>query len=460
MRTHYLLASLVLACAIPAQTTWLIGPSGHAEIRDVMQLVQDGDTVLVDAGTYFNFDCDKAVTIRAATPGTVTVNFDLASLPSGCGCQCLATKGPTRLQPPPGKSMHIVDIAFGAYQSITPCFSLLAHQVQVTSGRVTFDDCTIDRLSITGAAVHLQDCTIVSQLAGPAIEATQADITIVGGQVTGSNKSSQFLANNAYDGIKTIDSRLHASHVVVTGGDPLTSTIGTFGIHAIGGSLWLSDAAVTGNMQCAVQATGLVRIDRSTLAGSGANCASSPTGASLQGMQRQGGIEIGWPNRRPASLLRLHEARRAARNLARRPADLDRPDATVLHATRHRWGLWPVNVRVRRATSSCAGRRDVLGARCRRRVLPTANDTSCWRRRALTDARIASAMTAVKILDGDFRAKSGTFSDLTARIFNRQKRRKLEMTFVAKAKDGRVLRGTTDGQTIGDIHDAFEAAAM
>tara|TARA_R110002094_G_scaffold11121_3_gene21022 strand:- start:786 stop:1958 length:1173 start_codon:yes stop_codon:yes gene_type:complete len=293
MRTHYLLASLALACAIPAQTTWLIGPSGHAEIRDVMQLVQDGDTVLVDAGNYFNFDCDKAVTIRAATPGTVTVNFNLASLPSGCGCQCLATKGPTRLQPPPGKSMHIVDIAFGAYQSITPCFSLLAHQVQVTSGRVTFDDCTIDRLSITGAAVHLQDCTIVSQLAGPAIEATQADITIVGGQVTGSNKSSQFLANNAYDGIKTIDSRLHASHVVVTGGDPLTSTIGTFGIHAIGGSLWLSDAAVTGNMQCAVQATGLVRIDRSTLAGSGANCASSPTGASLQGIQRQGGIEIG-----------------------------------------------------------------------------------------------------------------------------------------------------------------------
>tara|TARA_R110002072_G_scaffold136285_2_gene278611 strand:- start:45655 stop:45999 length:345 start_codon:yes stop_codon:yes gene_type:complete len=114
-------------------------------------------------------------------------------------------------------------------------------------------------------------------------------------------------------------------------------------------------------------------------------------------------------------------------------------------------------------------------------------------------------MTAVKILDGDFRAKSGTFSDgyfvlagesipvsafasfavepttpkqlggwgmmsefnpmgliaiLTARIFNRQKRRKLEMTFVAKAQDGRVLRGTTDGQTIGDIHDAFEAAAM
>ena len=114
-------------------------------------------------------------------------------------------------------------------------------------------------------------------------------------------------------------------------------------------------------------------------------------------------------------------------------------------------------------------------------------------------------MTAVTVLDGNVGMKSGMFSDgcfvlggesipanafasftvepttpkqlggwgmmsefnpmgliaiLTARIFNRQKRRKLEMTFVAKAKDGRVLRGTTDGQTIGDIHDAFEAAAM
>jgi len=45
-----------------------------------------------------------------------------------------------------------------------------------------------------------------------------------------------------------------------------------------------------------------------------------------------------------------------------------------------------------------------------------------------------------------------------ARFFGPRKRNRMQMTFVATLKDGRKLRGSADGVTIGEIHAAYAAA--
>lgn len=290
-----LVASLALACALPSQATWNVGLGGHAQIRDALLLAAPGDIVLVSPGNYMQFTCTTGVTIRALVPGTVTVSFDFAGLPQACGCSCLATQGPTRFAPPVGQTAHVVGLEFVGSSSITPCFSFIHHRVHVSSGRVTFDDCVFDRssngLNIENAIVHLQDCTVRSIFQGPGIVVDQADLTIVGGSVSGVDAPNGVYTPGS--GIRLTGSRLQASNTTIAGGAMLSATVGSYGIESIGGSLWVSDSTITGDGECAVQATGVVRIDRCTLTGSGVGCASSPTGAPLLGIERQSAIEIG-----------------------------------------------------------------------------------------------------------------------------------------------------------------------
>lgn len=291
-----LVTSLALVCALPSQGILNVGPGGHAQIRDALALAAPGDTVLVSPGNYMDFTCKTGVTIRALVPGTVTVSFDFAGLPPVCGCSCLTGAGPTRFVIPVGETAHVVGLEFVGNSALIPCGpSFIYHRVHVTSGRVTFDDCVFNGgfygLKIASAIVHLQDCTVRSIYFGPGLVANQADVTIVGGSVTGVDAPNGVYAPGS--GISLTNSTLHASHTSIAGGAMLAATIGSHGIEATGGSLWLSDSTVTGHGDCAVDATGLVRIDRCTFTGSGAGCASSPTGAPLVGVERGSAIEIG-----------------------------------------------------------------------------------------------------------------------------------------------------------------------
>ena len=274
-----------------AQSQWFVGPGGYAQIRDVMPLVANGDTVLVAPGTYFPFSCGRAITIRAATPGTVNIAWSYLAVPQTCGCTCLSAQGPVTFYLPTGQTAHVVGLSFGAtFVPFTPCLSSIHQKVQVSGARVTFDNCAIDHLRIDNAAVHLQDCTITSAFVGAGILANSADLTIAGGSVAGASATTSLAAT---PGIQLTNSRLHASGVTVTGGAASATSPGAPGIQATGGSLWLADATVTAGGGCAVSANGLVRIDRSTLNGSGASCALSPTGAPQVGIDRTGPIQIG-----------------------------------------------------------------------------------------------------------------------------------------------------------------------
>ena len=287
-----LLLGLGLTTMGTAQTQWSVGPGGYAQIRDVMDLVGPGDTVVVAPGTYHPFRCVDGITLRAATPGTVTVAFSLLSLPPSCGCTCLSFQGPAEFAVPAGQTAHVVGVSFAGYYSMTPCLSALEQRLVVSSGRVTFDTCTIDRLIVQNAAAHLQDCTLVSAYLGPGLLANGADVTVLGGSIAG-NQAGSFSTVSASPGLLSINSRVHASGVVITGGAASATLAGAPGIQANGGSLWLSDATVTAGGGCAVNAGGTVRIDRSTLNGSGTGCAVSPTGAPLLGIDRAGPIVTG-----------------------------------------------------------------------------------------------------------------------------------------------------------------------
>ncbi|MFK7742926.1 MAG: hypothetical protein AB8H80_21620 [Planctomycetota bacterium] len=293
------LAAAMALCAIAAgqATTWIATPQNP--LRQLMPQVQNGDTVLVAPGSYMGFRCDKGVTIRAQMPGTVTVNFAINLLPSSCGCSCQLKDWSTDLLPPPGHDLHISGIDFGGYQSINVCFGAFRHFVRATGGRVTFDDCRIDRLQLRQTTAHLQGCDVTS-ISGPGIDAQQSNVTIVGGSVAGANVSNVFASVAPAPGIALEASRLQLSHASVQGGDPGTTTQATPGLIASGASsTWVTDTtiAASGSGTCAVEATGVLRIDRSTLigagSGGGAACSTSPLGAPLTGINRQGPIEIG-----------------------------------------------------------------------------------------------------------------------------------------------------------------------
>ncbi len=285
---------LLVASGITAQQQWFVGAGGHAQIRDVMPLVAPGDTVVVAPGTYFQFTCTRGITIRAQTPGTVTVAFHAIALPQPCGCTCMSVnRAAVAFEVPVDQTAHVVGLAFAPFWSLTPCFSVFHQQVVVTGGRATFDDCAIDSLVVAAATVHLQDCTITSAKQGPGITATNANVTVVGGTIRGADAGVVLQSQPAGLAIASTNSRLHACGVAVHGGAASATMPGAPGVVANGGSLWLADANVTAGGGCAVAATGLVRIDRSTLSGGGAGCALSPTGAPLVGIDRAGPITIG-----------------------------------------------------------------------------------------------------------------------------------------------------------------------
>lgn len=290
---------LALASSLAAQTTHFVGPGGFPQIQDAVAAAVDGDTIEVAPGNYFSFDCTLAVTIVAQTPGTVLVDYSLAQLPASCGCSCLAAQAfvaPSVLSPLSGESMHVVGIDFGGFQTITPCFSGIQHFVSVTAGRVTFDSCSIARMRVeTNGVAVLQDCDVAGSDGERGITIDGGDVTIVGGNYVGAGLVGPVFIGFVRPAISMVSGRLHASHASFSAGAPGLTGLTAPGIQQSGGTIWLTDATVTGEGTCAVQSAGVLRMDRVTLidGGGGVVCPTAPVGAPLLGVARNGPITVG-----------------------------------------------------------------------------------------------------------------------------------------------------------------------
>jgi len=298
-------------CALPAQTTHLVGPAGLPQIRDALAIASPGDLVLVQPGTYAQFTATVGVTIRAVTPGTVTIAWQPQVVPTACLTDptCLVSQGPTLLAPPPGQVVNLVglDFAPNVYQGV----AVVRHCVAVTSGTATFDQCSIQANSTTAlwvlnATAHLTDCAV----AGTGTANTAPGLVLANAFATATDAAIG--GNSAVpmpgDGVVAINSTLHASNVQVFGGSATGGGVGGAAVRASGAStLWIADSVLVATNQCAVLQSGAGgRIERTTQLGA-AGCATLPAGPVL-GVDRVGPPVSGSPftlrfHGEPASLV-------------------------------------------------------------------------------------------------------------------------------------------------------------
>lgn len=298
LRTLALCLPFVAGVGLPSQTVHLVGPGGLPQIRDALAIAAPGDVVHVQPGTYAHFDAAVGVTVRGLVPGTVTIAYDPAYAPANCAISPLSCtgEGPTSLRPPAGQMLHLVDLDFAPSQ---PGASYGRHGVLVSSGRVTFDRCTLrayDRpaLAVGSATVHLQDCLV--QCLGspgqpaPGLWARSSDITATDCRFPGTPAAAVGVMQFPQPGIRLQASRLHGSNLEVSGGQSVFP--GTLAAPALqldaASAVWLSDSTLTaGRGECALETGGgSVRLDRCTLTSAAPPCPTGTTSPFLLGVER------------------------------------------------------------------------------------------------------------------------------------------------------------------------------
>ncbi len=262
---HTRLTFLLLSSAVAAQTTHFVGAGGFPQIRNALAIAASGDVIVVQSGTYAQFDVTVGVTIRALVPGAVTIAYNAAFAPPGCATTpgCPATQGPTRFLVPNGQTAHVVGLRFdGSYTGQVP---FVSGRVEVTGGLVTFDQCEFlstapVALRIDQAQVHMQHCTATGlSFVNPGTQgvyATQSYVTVVGGSFTGG--SIALGSGLAADGLRLDNTFFYGSGFTALGGLSASAQPG-LGIRANGGETWVSNASITGgNNTCGLQVpTGL-----------------------------------------------------------------------------------------------------------------------------------------------------------------------------------------------------------
>ncbi len=293
----------VAAVALPAQTTLLVGPGGHAQIRDAIANAQDGDIVVVLPGSYAQFVADKALTIRALTPGTVFVDFVPAFAPPGCpGFVCV--EDGTLLRAPVTGPVHVVGLTFLDGEFTQGGFTA-RHHVRVQGGNVTFDQCSFTSkgeyaLEIFSnmpnrTVAHLQACAVTGTGFGSsALAVSGASVTAIDCTFTGSTAPVNPLFSGASRGVVLTLAEFVGSHLSITGGTPSTVSASGAAVSAVASVFSISDATLTASV-CPLSYTGIARLDRCQLSG-GANCQTAPQ-VPLLGVTRaaplQPGMNIG-----------------------------------------------------------------------------------------------------------------------------------------------------------------------
>ena len=303
---HGLLAVSLSAIA-SAQTTRVVGPSGFAQIRDALLVSQPGDTVLVQPGTYAHFDVTIPVTVRAAQPGTVDVAYDPAIAGPGClnFSLCAAFQGPTRLAPPAGTTAHLIGLRFQPNTVPAVGGIVVRHRVQLTSGRVVFDQCELrangaTALLVQNAEAHLLGCVVeglgpFDQTNGCVLQSssmTAVSTSFVGGSAAGSGLQAGI-------GIVLTQSRLQASAISSQGGDHSFGGVGGVALSCDGTSQFdVSDSsfvAGVGVTGCVMAGSGVAssRAARSQV-GQGPFC-PVPIVTNVTGASRPMPIVVGSP---------------------------------------------------------------------------------------------------------------------------------------------------------------------
>ncbi|MCA8949796.1 MAG: hypothetical protein KDE27_09860 [Planctomycetes bacterium] len=254
-----LIAGLLVAPA-GAQTTHLVGPGGFATIGDAVAAAVDGDIVHVAPGTYPRVSINKALTVRALTPGTVVLE-----------------NGPflSGIAAPAGKAIHVIGLEYRGFT--------------ITNGSVTLDQCTFvsngDILVAVGGRCHMQDCMVLGR--GPAIINPNAALVVDHAFVSAIGSTFEGTsATGGYNGVSVgVDVRVgtfQASGCTIQGGNGPTSRPGL--IADAESTIWLSDSNVISDPAvCPIEAASAHgRQARTTLT---PNCGALPSGP-LLGIRR------------------------------------------------------------------------------------------------------------------------------------------------------------------------------
>lgn len=273
MRSHILLCLLpVIAVGIPAQH--LVGPGGLPQISSALAVAAPGATIHVMPGVYEPFTVSIGCTIRALSPGSVTI------APAG-------TRVTTTIAPPAGQTAHIVGLNFDDPSSWGTSV------VVVSGGRATFEQCNLTSLfggplAVQGASAHLQACTVSAQGhlgISPGMRATNSQVTAIDTTFRGSPIAS-LPHPTGQPGVDLVDSTFHASVCSIFAG----VEFGAVALRTSGGQVWLSDSSVVSVAGCAISATGSVVVDRCSL--QGWSC-TVPTSGELLGVSRSSALQNG-----------------------------------------------------------------------------------------------------------------------------------------------------------------------
>jgi hypothetical protein len=288
MRSALVLLPLVLSAPASAQSFHVVGPGGHAQIRDALAIAAPGDVVDVHPGTYAHFTASIGVTIRAIVPGTVEIAYDPTFAPPGCVTNpfCAINEGETILAPPVGQTVYVSGVEFTPTTTSLPGFpNLVKPRVVVSSGSASFDRCSIvsweaTALRVQSASVHLQDCVVAGTgnfATAHGLSANDAHITALASLFGG---NGTFFSAPPGDAIVSTNSTLKASGCSMYGG---SSALGGFGGVALrlaaAERVWIRDSVLDGGgSACAVLGVPVVGRAQNTMIVQAASCATLPIG--------------------------------------------------------------------------------------------------------------------------------------------------------------------------------------
>lgn len=232
LRARCLLPLVCCSIAI-AQATHFVGAGGFATIDVALAAAAPGDIVIVGPGAWPGFTATRAVTIRAATPGTAMIGGS-CSVNGGAGV------------------VHLVDLDL-AFLSLTNA-TCVVDRSRVVGSSGTIGHC----VSATGSTLRLVDSVIGSHGTPPSIAAfgvsvglwtsasvlTAVDTTIIGRDRDSYGWSAMVGGGSGV--VLTNGSTLHASRVVIEGGDGWSTTSYPPGsaVTASNSTFWIADSSL------------------------------------------------------------------------------------------------------------------------------------------------------------------------------------------------------------------------
>lgn len=280
---HPLLRSRAVLCLLPVFGVGLpaqhvVGPGGLPQISSALAIAAPGATIHVLPGVYQPFAVNIACTIRALSPGSVTILL-------------AGTQAATTIAPPAGAVVHLAGLDFDAAGSVSPSTTSI---VSISSGRVTLDECTITStnawvgpLVIQNATAHLQHCTVGANGAmgvHPGMRATNSQVTAIDSTFRGSPPTS-LPHPTGQPGVDLSGSTFHASGCSIYSGVEFLARA----LNATGGQVWLSDSTVIAS-GCTIWSTGTAVVERCTL--SSAPCMATSS-ENLLGVSRLNALQNG-----------------------------------------------------------------------------------------------------------------------------------------------------------------------